>query len=178
VSSLSLAATALLAFFGEQPVIQKTGEEYSPKGGNFTIRFPGKPKESTQKAKSPIGEVDVFAATYATNDGNVFMVSYSDLPPAATKKENQNSLIDGVRDGILGKEKDVRILEDVEFKFGADELFGHKLLVRKDKSEQYVVMWIIVRENRLYQIAAVGSKKFSESKETIAFLESFQVTSK
>ncbi|HEV3387120.1 MAG TPA: hypothetical protein VG097_20035 [Gemmata sp.] len=173
MSSLSLAATALLVFFGEQPVIQKTGEEYSPKGGNFTIRFPAKPKESTQKAKSPIGEVDVFAATCATNDGNVYMVSYSDLPEKATRKENLDTLFEGVREGAKG-DGTVRVCDKIEF--GPMKLPGRELKLMKDK--QWVRMYAIVRDNRLYQIAAVGSQSFAEGKEANAFLESFQLISK
>jgi hypothetical protein len=173
VSSLSLFAYALITVFGEQPVSQKLGEEYSPKGGNFTVRFPGKPRESTQKSKSTIGEVDVFAATYATSDGNVYMVSYSDLPEKATRKENLDSLFEGVREGAKGDGK-VRVCDKIEF--GPMKLPGRELKLEKDK--QWVRMYAIVRDNRLYQIAAVGSQSFAEGKEANSFIESFQLTSK
>jgi hypothetical protein len=156
-----------------QPINQSTGEEYSPKGGNFTVRFPGKPKESTQKTKSSIGEVEVFAATFASSDGNVFMVSYSDLPEKATKKENLDSLFEGVREGAKG-EGTVRVCDKLEF--GPMKLPGRELKLVKDK--QWVRMFVIVRDNRLFQIAAVGSQTFAEGKEANRFLESFQVSSK
>jgi hypothetical protein len=115
--------------------------------------------------------VDLFTATYSTNSGNVFMVSYSDLPKEATKKENHKSLIDGIRDGAKGKDGDIRASK--EFKFGPDELFGYELDVKK--GDQIVRLWVVIRESRLYQVAAIGSSSFVE-KEGKAFLESFQIT--
>jgi hypothetical protein len=173
VSSLSLLASVLIASLGGQPVIQKSGEDYSPKGGNFTIRFPGKPKESTQKSKTTIGEVEVFAATYVSGDDNVFMVSYSDLPEKATRKENLDSLFEGVREGAKGDGK-VRICDPKEF--GPMKLPGRELKLEKGK--QWVRMFVVLRDNRLYQIVAIGSQSFADSKEASAFLESFQVTTK
>jgi hypothetical protein len=179
VISISLAACVLLPLTGEQQVLRTSGEEYSPPGGNFTIRFPGMPKESEQTTESAIGKVNVFTATYATSEGNVYMVSYSDLPEGAAKKDKLKSLFEGVREGALGKEKDnIEVTEDKEFKFGPDDLSAFRLSfkkeLKKEKTSLYTKLRVIVRDNRLYQIAVVGTSKFVE-KEGKAFLDSFAV---
>jgi hypothetical protein len=169
VISIWLVATTIVALAGEQPIQQPSGEDYTPKGGNFVVRFPGKPKETSQTTKSPIGEVKVYTATYATSDGNVYMVSYSDLPPGATKSENLGTLFDGVREGAKGK--DGEILVGDRFEFGPDKLPGYDLELKK--GNQRVKFKVIVRENRLYQLAVVGSKDFAQGENAAAFLKSF-----
>lgn len=166
-----LIVHAVSQFAGGQPALQTSGEEFSPKGGKFTIRFPGKPKETTQNPKSPIGDVKVTTYTYATNEGNVYMVSYSDLPQPATKKENLKTLFEGVINGAKGK--DGTLIKDVEFMIEDEIPYGHKLDLKK--GDQAVKLWVVVREDRLFQIAAVGSSRFVE-KDGKPFLESFQLS--
>jgi hypothetical protein len=158
---------------GGQSDNKKAWEEYSPNGGNFTIRFPGKPKETTQITKSQIGEVKVITATYATSEGNIFMVSYSDLPANATKMENLETLFEGVREGAKGK--DGKVLEDKEFKLES-KFPAHKLLLEKEKGEQRVKLWVVVRDNRLFQLWVVGTRRFAEGPDAKAFLESLELT--
>src|ERR1700722_17920372 len=129
MTALWLVVFALMPLSNGEQVNRLGKDGYTPEGGKFSIRFPTKPKESSQMTKSAIGEVTVFTATHSTNEGNALMVSYSDLPPAAAKKENLNSLIEGVREGAKGKDGTIRT--DEEFKFGTEELFGHKIYLKK-----------------------------------------------
>lgn len=175
--SFWLVATAVVGLVAETPIQEAlSGEEFAPKGGNFAVRFPGKPKQSTQKTKSPLGEVTVNTATYATKDGDVYMVSYSDLPSGATKAENLDTLFEGVRDGAKGKDSKIVVRVGERFEFGSDKLQGYKLELFNEKSDQYVKLRVIVRENRLFQIAVVGSKDFAQGKDAAEFLKSFDIT--
>lgn len=176
MNSTWLVATALIALFHGQPIQKPMSEKYAPEGGRFTINFPGKPKESTQTAKSEIGDVKVFTATYATSDGNVLMVSYSDLPAAATKPENLKTLFEGVRAGAKGQYELILDDEAVDFDSGNGKLPAHYLMLKNEKTKQQLRLRVIVSGDRLYQVAAIGPQKFVEGKEATAFLDSFKVT--
>lgn len=171
MTSFWLAATTIVALAGGQPVHKPSGEEYAPKDGNFVVRFPGKPKETTQITKSAIGEVKVFTATYATSDGNVYMVSYSDLPTGATKAENLDTLFEGVREGAKGKDGEVLVGDRFEFKPAGLPAYNLEL----KKGNQAVRIQIIVSGDRLYQLAVVGSKNFVKEK-AAEFLKSFELS--
>lgn len=148
------------------------GGDYAPSGGNFRIHFPGDPKESKQSPKSDLGPVEVHTATYATSDGNVYMVSYSDLPEAATKPENLDTLFKGVIDGAKGG-RDVKVTMEAE-QFGKRKLPARQL--EFDRNKQHVVLWVVVSGNRLYQLAVVGTPKFCKSSDAADFLKSFEIT--
>ena len=177
-----VVANILLTFTSGQPILQRSWEKYAPKDGMFTILFPGTPKVTEQTTKSQIGEVKVYTATYATSDGNIYMISYSDLPPGATKADNLGSLFEGVREGAKGKDGTVLEDEAVTFEFGSEKYPGHKLELKKkmNEREQLAKLWVIVSDNRLYQIWVIGKgvdkNSFAKSKDATKFLNSFELT--
>jgi hypothetical protein len=168
VTRLLLAAALL--FLAAPAAAQPKGEKYSPEGGRFTVRFPGKPKESPKTLDSPVGDLKVFIATYALADGSVFMVSYTDFPEATVKPENTKTLFDGVRDKL--KEKDGKIIADAEVEVGPDKLPGRDIEIEKGK--QRMRFRVVLRGVRLYQVAAIGSKAFATGKDATAFIDSLE----
>jgi hypothetical protein len=165
------ALGAVAALLTSAPVAQPD-EMYAPDGGRFQVKFPGKPKESTTDAKSKLGKLKVFTATYATRDGDVFMASYSDFPEGSAKDDNRETILDGVRTGLKGKTGEV--LSDDPREFGKMKIDGREILVKKDA--QRVRVWIMLRGDRLFQVGVIGTPEFVKSKEADAFLKSFDLT--
>lgn len=151
---------------------QKPATPYAPKDGKFSVRFPGAPKETPQTIKTGVGELSVFSATFATSDGNAYMVSYTDFPAEAARPEARDTLYDGVRDGFKGK--DGKVLVEEKRDIGPDKLPGRELELEKDR--QRVKVRVVLRDGRLYQVAVLGSKSFVGGKDATAFLDSFELT--
>lgn len=147
---------------------------YSSDEGKFSIKFPGAPKVTEQTAKSAIGELKVTAAVYANSDGSLFMVSYTDFPEAATKPANHETLLNGIRDHVKGGGKLVG--DEKNLTFGPDKLPYREFVVDKDKPKQRIKCRVIVRGERVYQLAVIGTTDFANGKEATAFLESFELT--
>src|SRR5262249_29653818 len=139
----------------------------------YSVKFPGAPKVTTQTSKSEVGDLSVNIATYANSDGNTFLVSYADFPDKATKPENHATLFEGIRKGVIGKDGKLAG-EEKKFEFGPDKLPAREFTVEKGK--QRIRYRVILRDSRMYQIAAIGTEAFATGKEGTAFLESFQVT--
>jgi hypothetical protein len=152
---------------------QNPPEAYSPKDGNFSVRFPGKPKETTQTTKTDLGTLNVFTATYATSDGSVYMVSYTVFPAEAAKPETREALYDGVRDELKGKDGKVLATKDKEI--GAKKLSGQEIDVERDSGKLRLRFRVVLHDNRLFQVAVIGTKKFVEGKDATGFLDSFEL---
>lgn len=163
------AAGLLLVFALAAPA--QDGVELTPKGGRFKVRFPGRPKETTQKSKTPIGELAVYTATYATADGNVLLVSHTDYPPEAARPDHHATLIAGARDGLLGK--DGKLVKDAARDPAADAPAGREFVV--DKGKVQLRFRMLMKDNRLYQAGAVGTGAFVTGKDATDFLDSFQL---
>ena len=85
---LVLAAGLAVLVFARPTPAQPAGEVFRSKEGQFAVRFPGKPKENTQTAKGPTGDLTVYTATFATTEGNVYLVSYTDFPPGTVRSRS------------------------------------------------------------------------------------------
>jgi hypothetical protein len=154
------------------PAASPAADEYAPRDGKFSIRFPGTPKESTKKAKSAAGELKVVTATYAADENRVYMVSYTDFPPGTLKSESRAAILDGARDGLKGKDGKVRSEKDVEV--GPEKYPGRD--VELEKGDQRLRFRLVLRGDRLYQIAVIGKPAFTTDKNAEVFLESFELT--
>jgi hypothetical protein len=165
-------AFLLLIALATSATAAQRGETYAPRDGRFTIRFPGKPKESEQTAKSGNAELRVVTGTYANSDGNAFMASYTDLPAGAAGSDNSARLFDGVREGLKGK--DGKLLDEKEVKVGPDKLPGRDIQIEKDK--KHMRFRVVLRDGRLYQVAVIGTPSFVKGKDATAFIDSFELT--
>ena len=73
------------------------------------------------------------------------------------------------RDGkLVGDEKTIQ--------FGADKWPGREFTVDKDKGKQRIKFRVVIRNNRVYQVVAIGTAEFANGKDATAFLESFELT--
>jgi hypothetical protein len=150
---------------------QPEGVDVSPKGGRFKVRFPGKPEEKSQKAKTPLGELTVYTATFATAEGSVYVVSHVDYPgPAATAAE-QETLLSGARDGLKGK--DGKVVTDVPVANAPERAAGREVVI--DRGKVQLRYRIFVREGRLFQVGTVGAGGFVTGKAATEFLDSFEL---
>ena len=150
---------------------QPEGVDVSPKGGRFKVRFPGKPEEKSQKAKTPLGELTVYTATFATPDGGVYLVSHVDYPAAAAAPAEHETLLNGARDGLKGK--DGKVVTEAKVALGADAAAGREVVV--DRGKVQLRYRLFVRDNRLYQVGTVGTGGFVTGKAATEFLDSFEL---
>ena len=147
-------------------------ERHTDEDGKFAVVFPGKPKSTAKTTNSAVGQLKVHVATYASSDGSTFMVSYTDFRPEATKPNNLDTLFEGIRDGVKGSDGKM-VGEEKSIKFGPGKLPGREFTV--DKGKQRIRYRVVVRDSRVYQIAAIGSQEFTSASETTEFFESFEL---
>ncbi|MBN9122019.1 MAG: hypothetical protein J0I06_23235 [Planctomycetes bacterium] len=166
----AVVGVALVAFVG---VAGAQPRDYASDEGAYRVKFPGAPKLVAQNAKSAVGDLTVNIATYADSGGNVFMVSYTDFPEAATRPANHATLFAGVRDGVKGKDGKVPG-EEKTIEFGQSKLPGREFTIEKGK--QRIRYRVVLSGNRMYQVAAIGTETFATGKEGTAFFDSFQIT--
>jgi hypothetical protein len=136
--------------------------------GKYSVKFPGGPQLADKTAKSATGELTVHIATYALNDGNTYMVSYLDYPNAVDPK-NYAKFFDAIRDEVKG---DGKLIKDETI--GKEKWAAREFTVEKNR--QRIRLRVVLRENRLYQIAVIGTVDFVASKGANDFIESLDLT--
>ena len=166
-TSAALLVLVTLAAAHAQPA----GVEISPSGGRFKVRFPGKPEEKSQKARTPLGELTVYTATFATPEGGVYLVSHIDYPPNVTKPEDRDTLLAGARDGLVGK--DGKLVSEAALVLGPDRVPGREVVI--DKGRVQLRYRLFLKDSRLFQTGAVGTGGFVTGKDASDFLDSFEL---
>ncbi|MBY0461091.1 MAG: hypothetical protein K2V38_27535 [Gemmataceae bacterium] len=172
LSVLSASALALVLASGRAEAQPK--DPFTSPEGKYAVKFPGKPKLTAPVAKSAIGDLTVHTALYAAADGSAYTASYTDFPRDAVKAENLKTFFDGVRDGIKGTKGEV--VSEKEIVFGPDKLPGRELVVEKEKGKQRIKVRVVLRDNRLYQWAVLGTPEFVAGGDATAFLDSLELT--
>ena len=168
---LAVAVGFMASTAGAQPAAP-----YISADGMYAVKFPGKPKVAlAQTTRSALGDLTVNVATFATADANVYLVSYTDFPAGAVKPENRKTLFDGVAQGVKGKGE---IVSEKDTEFGAGKLPAREVVVDQEKGKQRVKFLVVLRDNRLYQVAAIGTPEFVAGKDATAFLGSLDLTGK
>jgi hypothetical protein len=159
---------ALVAFAGFA-LAQKPA--YVSTEGKYSAKFPDTPKVTEKTAKSAAGDLTVVVASYALSDGSTYVVSYTDYPTGVEEKDRK-SFFDGVRDGVKGKEGEVK--DEKAITFGEEKWPGREFTVTKDR--QRIRSRVILRDNRMYHASVIGAASFVDGKEAKAFLESLEFT--
>jgi hypothetical protein len=167
-----MALSILVGLVGLLQAHATAAEKFTPRGGKYTVRFPGKPKELSQWTKSVVGNLKVHTATYANADGSVCMVSYTEFPAEAIKPEYHDTLFAGIKEGLVGQDGKVVWEKDIEVR--GREYAGKEVLI--DKGQQHIRYRVVVKNTRLFQVAALGSREFVTEKPTTDFLDSFEPT--
>ena len=165
------AALLLVLLSAVAAQAQPTSVDLSPTGGRFKVRFPGKPEEKSQKAKTPLGELTVYTATFATSDGGVYLVSHVDYPPPAGAPAEHETLLNGAREGLKGK--DGKVVSEAPVPHAPDKTAGRELVI--DKGKVQLRYRIFIRDGRLFQVGTVGTGGFVSGKAATEFLDSFEL---
>lgn len=167
-SLLVVALLALASTAGAQPK-----EGYKSADGRFAVKFPGEPKAHVPKPETTaVGKLTLATFTYATSDGYIFLVTYTDFPAGATKPDNRGALFDSVREAI--RTKDGKLVgAEKEFEFGPDKLPAREFTV--DKGKQRTRYRVVLNGSRLYQQGAIGTPEFAGGKDATAFFDTFEL---
>jgi len=144
---------------------------YTSPNYKFKTYFPEKdPKVVTRKVKTKAGELEQGTASVELRDG-VYSVSVTMLPEAVATTD-PTTVIDGVRDGIKGKDGKVEL--DQPHEQGEAKTPGREMLF--DFRKNQIKTRVFVVEDRLYQVTVTGSKSVVTSDMAGKFFSAFEIT--
>jgi hypothetical protein len=146
-------------------------KEYTSPTFKYKAYFPEKtPRESTKKVKTNGGELEQGTASVELRDG-VFSVTVTLLPEAVATTDPK-TVLDGVRDGIKGKDGELE--SDAAIEQVAGKTPGREFLFTFRKNQLKTRVFLV--ENRLYQVTVTGPKAVVTGDTAGKFLAAFEVT--
>lgn len=166
---LMIAAPLLIA---AQPAAPTAVVPYAPSRGGYQVQFPGRPKESSNMTKTDAGRVTVNTATFATDDGSVWLASHAEYPQKAFAGVTGSAFLAAARDGLKGTGG--RVLDERKVRrFEAQQVAA--LDVTIDRGKNHVRSLLVLNGTRLFQVQVLGSKEFVSGRAADDFFDSFQL---
>ncbi|MBX9627371.1 MAG: hypothetical protein K2X82_26445 [Gemmataceae bacterium] len=168
VGCLLLAATA-----GGLAARDDDWKEFRPKGGRFTIRLPGAPKETSREYDSPAGKVRMNSFVVQAGPNGVYGVAYGDYPEGTIDPEQIGKHLDGAQEGAVAATKG-KLVESKDIKL-ADQHPGREITCELPAEKWMTRTRIYFVGRRLYQVHALGMKEFIKGEEVGKVLDSFKL---
>lgn len=148
---------------------------YSEKG-DFSIVFPGTPKEHQHTTTSEIGKIELTQYIYGKNDTDAWVASFSDYPKRMIQLGNTKQLLKGIK---------YRILEDLRATVLSEETIelenqydGLSFVAKVKKRDLNISYKIFLVNNRVYQLSMYSSIGAIQAQDSIDFFGSFKLVSK
>ncbi|HEY3291363.1 MAG TPA: hypothetical protein VGK87_14635 [Anaerolineae bacterium] len=148
---------------------------FSSDKGQFTVRMPSEPKQSTQSVDTAAGKIDVALFT-AVAGNTAYVASYSDYPEAVMAGADPLKVLEGAMNGAVTNiggtlidSKDVS-LNDVPGK----EFSANGKIANQGEGSMRGRLYLV--KNRLYQLIVVGLKDQLPTADVDKYLQSFKLT--
>ena len=160
-AGISVAILALSACYSELDWREVTSVQ-----GRYRITMPAKPQEEIRTLKHATGSVKMTMTAARAADW-MFGVSYADFPAGVDIQKQRDEQRDAVLRNISG-----RIIKQSQGRPGTSALIaeGRRGDIKLDLRARF-----IVDGQRLYQIAAIGTKGSVPDTEVDTFLDSFKL---
>lgn len=164
---------AIIPLFISCQNIQSDGSKYEPKDKDFTVYFPGEYQTATDTVETDLGDIFLNTIIHENSEQKAYMVAYSDYPEAYIEIVENKDLIEGGMDGAL-KSLNIDSASSIkEVSIGEVDGIYFK---GENKEENTIVEYeIYLKENRLYQIAVIGSLSKFKLNEDNDFFNSFEL---
>lgn len=176
ISASAVVAYLVIALFFLSLFNQRGGidnlnnwKTFTSQEGNFSVLFPGEPKEVTQSKLF----LKVHAFVCDANRKTSFLVSYTDFPKKLHVSPT-DKLYDDARNGGLGK--DGKLLQ--EKSITVEGFPGREIQAEKNDGKSFVVDRYFLAADRMYQVAVVVPKQDQASTNISYFLASFSLLKK
>jgi hypothetical protein len=169
-ASLVVVFVSTVAFGFQQGAPWK---KFSPPAGKFSIIMPSEPTPEVEDVETDVGTMKLHLFSASTSNGYV-LASYGDYPSAPADSNEAESVLDGVRDGIVNGSNSELVSEN---KFSFYSHPARELITKKTDQGEVIVFHcrVYLVGRRLYQLAVGTTQKDSEIPDITKFLISFDL---
>jgi len=161
----------VLLLFGCGKLFEEKLIEYTSDKGRFSVSMPGTPNKQTQNISTGVGSIAMHLFV-VEKSSTAYMVAYSDYPNEIIVHSNPDDLLEAAKNGAM-KNISGKITEEEPISYGEDPGIELSFSAKGGKAKGQAV--IVLSENRLYQVLAVGSNLLYPDKTVKKFIDSLSI---
>jgi hypothetical protein len=141
--------------------------------GGFSIDFPGTPELHEHRTEIEIGAIELHQYIYQEDNLKAWLISYADYPSKMIELGSSNQLLKGIKHRFM---KELKANPTTETQFTLEQKYPGFSFVAYSKTNQLDVLYrTFLVENRVFQISMYSSVGPISSKDSSAFVGSFQL---
>lgn len=169
--ALSMVMVACGSKKGEGKEDAPKAEEFKSDAGKFSINFKEKPSEQQQDVPTAVGNVKMYMFMHEESRSKAYMVAYCDYPAEMIQAANPVDLLQGSKEGVVGK-FDATIKDEKVGKFQ-----GHDAIDFTATGPQYSTAYkLVLANNRLYQVGILQDSGPVDQNDIDTFIGSFKLS--
>jgi hypothetical protein len=145
-------------------------KEFKSEAGKFTINFKETPTEQEQDVPTAVGNVKMYMFMHEESRSKAYMVAYCDYPADMIKEANAVDLLQGSKEGVVGK-FEAKITNEKVGKFQGNEAIDFTA-----SGPQYHTAYkLVLAGNRLYQVGILEDSGPVSQSDIDTFIGSFKI---
>lgn len=158
----------------EEVETEEAWKQFTSEDGNFTVLFPEIPEDDAQNVDTELGQIKMHTFMHEISSTEIMMIAYSDYPTAFIESTTADELLANGKSGGLGSLFTNPVMdEDVHIKF-RDKYEAVKFKAHEEGGGFYVNYLIILKGNRVYQLAKLRDGSYSSQANVEKFYSSFK----
>ncbi|GMQ92411.1 MAG: hypothetical protein BMS9Abin11_1739 [Gammaproteobacteria bacterium] len=150
-------------------------KQFNPSGGNFTIQFPGTPKDANAKKYVSKRVFNQHLYMYSDAGKAAYMLQYFDIEENHRKSKSNREWLDGLQERVSVKANRTLLSNETIRVSG----YLARRMVLKDASKNvFFHAQLVLANNRMYTMLVVTNSKDSSAAQVRKFIRSFRILSK
>lgn len=150
--------------------VDAQGDKFYSKDGKFKVNFTGEPELSKDTVGTDVGTIQMYMYMYEKSATEIEMLAYSDYPSSMVEQSNADDLLQGAKNGAVNN-LNATVTEENKIDFNGNP----GLEFKADNGQYYVHYKLVLKNNRLYQIALMRDGAQPSDEAINNFIKTFEI---
>lgn len=148
--------------------------KFSPSGGNFSIMFPGTPRDTNAKKNVNERVFNQHLYMHSTKGGKAaYMLQYFDVEENHRKTKSNRAWLDGLQERVSVKANRILLSKKT---LRVSGYLARRMVLKDANSGIFFHAQLVLAKNRMYTILVVTDSKDGNAAQVRKFIRSFKIT--
>lgn len=148
-------------------------KKFSPSGGNFSIMFPGTPRDTNAKKNVNERVFNQHLYMHSTKGGkSAYMLQYFDVAENHRKTKSNREWLDGLQERVSVKANRILLSKKT---LRVSGYLARRMVLKDANSGIFFHAQLVLAKNRMYTILVVTDSKSGSASQVQKFIRSFRV---
>lgn len=147
-------------------------KKFSPSGGNFSIQFPGTPRDTNARKNVNERVFNQHLYMYSDGDKAAYMLQYFDIEEKHRKSKSNREWLDGLQERVSVKANRTLLSNET---IRISGYLARRMVLKDASGNVFFHTQLVLANNRMYTMLVVTNSKDSSAAQVRKFIRSFKI---